>query len=125
MNGAGVMPTETEDDLLIAQTMFVLPESVIASIESMGGIMHGMNANTFTAGCFKLVDGASIEEFAAAVADTVKNNHWSCGFPELHTVISVNGHVVSMFGHTGPVENFTNAILAVYADAVVISTQAL
>ncbi len=125
MGGAGIMPTEGEDAILTAQTMFVLPESVTASIESMGGIMHGMNANTFTAGCFKLVDGASIEEFAAAVAENIKNNQWSCGFPEVHTIISVEGHVVSMFGHSEPVENFTQALLTAYSSAVVVSTQPL
>lgn len=125
MSGAGVMPTDDEDSLLSIQAMCVLPESVMASFDTVGILMHGMNANTFTAGCFKLVDGASAEDFAAAIAESVKNNQWICGFPETHTVISVEGHVISMFGNGEAIENFTQKTLAAYSSAVVVLTQAL
>ena len=124
--GPGYIPSNDEEALLAAQTYFVLSDEAIAMVEGdMGMLMHAMNANTFTAGSFKLKADATAESFAASVKDTVTNNRWMCGFPEKLVIISVGDYVVSAFGNGELIANFTAKVQAAFENATILAEEAL
>jgi len=72
--------------------------------------MHGMSANTFTAGVFHLKADADKDAFIASVTESVKNNHWMCGSPEKFVVITVGDYIITAFGHAGVTEFSANTV---------------
>ena len=124
--GPGYIPYDDEEALLSAQTFFVLSEEAIAMVEGeMGMLMHAMNANTFTAGSFKLREGVSAEDFAVSAKSTVTTNRWMCGFPETFVVVSIGDYVVSAFGNGELIANFVAKIQASFENATVVVEEAL
>lgn len=88
--------------------MLAIPADAAAMVNDAASMMHMMNANTFTAGAFRLADVANEEAFAAAVKENVMNRQWMCGFPEKLVIISDgNGFVVTAFGHGDAINPFT------------------
>ena len=108
--GAGKIPTDNEEALGAAQSYFVMTAENVAMIEEMAHLMHGMNANTFTAGAFTLKADADKDAFIASVTESVKNNHWMCGAPEKFVVITVGDCIITAFGHAGVTEFSANTI---------------
>ena len=130
--GAGSIPTDNEEALLTAQAYFVMDETAVAMVEEIAHLMHGMNANTFTAGAFKLKADADKDAFIASVTESVKNNHWMCGSPEQFVVITLGDYIVTAFGHAGVTEfsantvpTFVNNLKACYESATVVVEEAL
>ena len=130
--GAGSIPTDNEEALLTAQAYFVMDETAIAMVEEIAHLMHGMNANTFTAGAFKLKADADKDAFIASVTESVKNNRWMCGSPEKFVVITLGDYIITAFGHAGASEFSANTIpvfvdnvKACYASAEVVVEESL
>ena len=130
--GAGSIPTDNEEALLTAQAYFVMDETAIAMVEEIAHLMHGMNANTFTAGAFKLKADADKDAFIASVTESVKNNRWMCGSPEKFVVIALGDYIITAFGHAGASEfsantipTFVNNVKACYASAEVVVEESL
>ena len=97
--GPGYIPAGDEEALLAAQTFFVLSETALAMTEGdMGMLMHAMNANTFTAGAFKLKADATAEGFAADAKETVTNNRWIIRFSLLPLMIPLCSSTAWMNG---------------------------
>ena len=130
--GAGSIPTDNEEALGAAQAYFVMDAETVAMADEIAHLMHGMNANTFTAGVFHLKADADKDAFIASVTESVKNNHWMCGSPEKFVVITVGDYIITVFGHAGVTEfsantipSFVNNVKACYETATVVVEEAL
>ena len=130
--GPGSIPTDNEEALATAQAYFVMNEEAVAMVEEMAHVMHGMNANTFTAGAFLLKADADKDAFIASVTDSVKNNRWMCGSPEKFVVITLGDYIVTAFGHASVTEFsantipvFVNNVKACYESAEVVVEESL
>ena len=81
------------------QYNLIVPESQLASIEQAASLSHGMMANNFTCGVYKLKDGANTETFADAVRNAYQDNQWLCGQPESLLIAEVDDrYVLAAFG---------------------------
>ena len=130
--GAGSIPTDNEEALATAQAYFVMSAENVAMAAEMAHLMHGMNANTFTAGAFVLKADADKEAFIASATESVKNNRWMCGTPEKFVVITVGDVIITAFGHAGVTEfsantipTFVNNVKACYENAEVVVEESL
>ncbi|MBR6793154.1 MAG: hypothetical protein IKM48_02210 [Clostridia bacterium] len=83
-----------------------LPASEAEKIDDAASMMHMMNANTFTAGVYRLVDGTDAEAFANAYKSNLDNRRWMCGFPEKFIVINTGSYVITAFGNGQVIDTF-------------------
>lgn len=130
--GAGSIPTEGEEALGTAQAYFVMSAENIALVDEIAHLMHGMNANTFTAGVFHLKDASTTDAFVSSAKESFLNNHWMCGSPEKFVAISVGDYVITAFGHAGVTEfsantipTFVDTVKACYEGAVILDEASL
>ena len=80
-----------------------------------------MNANTFTAGAFRLRDAKDSEAVAEAVKTGLSGRQWLCGFPEEYLIASVDNYLVSVFGTAELVETFKTQLDSAYENVSVLS----
>ena len=130
--GAGSIPTDNEEALMTAQAYFVMDADAVAMVDEIAHLMHGMNANTFTAGVFHLKNAADKDAFIASVKASVMGNHWMCGSPEKFVVITVGDYVITAFGHAGVTEfsantvpPFVDSVKANYPTATVVVEESI
>lgn len=106
--------TEYMDNVL------AVPEDAAAMLDDAASLMHGMNANTFTAGAYHLADVANEEAFVQAVKENTMNRQWMCGFPDKLVIISDGaGYVVSAFGKNDNIENFKTKLIEMGGTVIV------
>ncbi len=96
-----------------------------ALIDGAASLIHAMNANTFTAGCYRLSEVANKTAFIEAMKTSVSGNQWMCGFPEKLLIVSIDNYVVVSFGAADISENFKTKLLAAYEIAVVEADEAI
>lgn len=110
-----VSKTEDLDSLL------GMPADGATMIDDAASMMHMMNANTFTAGAYHLMDASLQKDLADLLKDNIMNRQWMCGFPDTLLIASVGGeYVVSAFGNAEIMENFKTKLLEQYDAAEVI-----
>ena len=98
------------------QYMLLVPEAELAGVTEAASLLHAMNANTFTAGSFKVNDAAA---FATAMQSAVQGNMWMCGFPEQLVIFTFgNEFAVVAFGNGELIANSRAKLTAAYPDAV-------
>lgn len=118
---AGIMDTPANFDMEYAEGMtysLLVPAEQVANVAEAASMMHMMNANTFTCGVFRLAEGVTISDFAAAMQQAVQSNMWMCGFPEQLLIKDIAGeYVVMAFGHTDPITTFEKHLNEVYPNA--------
>ncbi len=102
-------------------SILLIPEAEQAKIDAAGSFMHMMNANSFTCGAYHLTNAADVDAFAQTMRDTIANNQWMCGFPELMYIAKVGtSNVVVMFGLTDAVNPVKTGLQEAYGDAVTV-----
>ena len=123
--GAGdamVMDAPGAMDLSDAETvdfMVGLPADSAAMIDDAASALHMMNANTFTAGCYRVTDSANVEAVVKSLQENIQNRQWMCGFPEGLVIYTVGNYVVSAFGNQQLLDTFASHLGGVYGEAVV------
>lgn len=121
--GAGeamVMDAPGALDITDAETvdyMVGLPADALAMVDDAANAMHMMNANTFTAGCFRVADSANVDAVVKALQENIHNRQWMCGFPEGLVIYTVGNYVVSAFGAQDLLDVFTGHLSAAYENA--------
>ena len=95
----------------------IVPAEQVANVTAAASLIHGMNANTFTAAAYTVAD---VQAFAAAMQTAIQGNHWMCGFPEKLLIASAGGNVVVAFGHTDAVGPFKAHLTEAFADAEIL-----
>lgn len=113
----GAMNLEKAEELGMENRM-CYPMSAIEYIDDASSLIHGMISNGFTAGAYHVTEAANVETVAEQIKERTLSNQWMCGFPEKLVITSVEDYVVSFFGYTENIENFKEAMMEVYGDAV-------
>lgn len=103
----------------------IMPADQMANLAEAGSLLHGMNANNFTCGAFKLVEGADETAFVTAMQTAIQNNQWVCGFPELLLVMKVEGVILVAFGHSDIVPTFQTNVTNAFAGAEVLVNETI
>ena len=103
----------------------VFPADAVAQIDDAASLIHMMNANTFTAGAYRTVEGTDVAALIESIKATVEGNQWMCGFPEKLVIFSIDGYVVSAFGAADLIDNFSAKLTAAYPTANAAVSQAL
>lgn len=102
-----------------------IPAASVSKIDDAASVIHMMNANTFTAGVYRLKDG----EDAGALTDEIKANiearNWMCGFPDKLIIATVDNYVVSAFGANELIDTFKTKLTDAYDSASVTVEQSL
>lgn len=122
-NMPGAFDTSKTEEL---DTALALPASEAEKIDDAASMVHMMNANTFTAAAYHLVDGTDVTAFAEAVKENVMAKQWMCGMPDTFIVINVDGHyVLTAFGADEIIQSFKTTTLSALEGAEVIVEQAV
>ncbi len=96
------------------------PAASIDMIDEAANLIHMMNANTFTMASYHVTDKANLDAAVKAIDDNLSVRQWMCGFPELLTIITIDGeYIVSMFGAGDLVTSIKDQVIASYPNAVV------
>ena len=97
-----------------------IPEEEIGNIQGTASAMHMMMLNNFCVGAYKLVDGADVQAFMAAVQNQYLTGQWMCGIPEQAIVVEVDGIVLAGYGLNNIMENFIAAMVESYPNATIM-----
>ena len=125
MGGPATITLGSEENDATVKAFFVLNDDAFAMVDDVAHLMHMMNQNTFTAGCFHIADGNKPADFAASVKESVSNNNWMCGFSEKLVVIVIGDYVISAFGHGNAIDPFVEKVQAAYETASVVVEESL
>lgn len=109
------------EDAELVDNSLGFPAADIDQIDDAASLTHMMNANTFTAGAYHVVDSTNIATVAADVKENILNRQWICGFPDKVVIASVGNYVVAFFGENGIVDTFKTQLTEVYPTATIIS----
>lgn len=101
------------------QSELVISVDTQALVDDAASMIHGMNANTFTCGAFRVKNSADVNKVVSAMEESIQNNRWMCGIPETVLIMTVDNYVVSCFGATELINTFKTNMQAAYADAKV------
>ena len=104
------------------QYNLIVPEAEWANITEAASLIHAMNANTFTAGVYKVSDAAA---FGTAMQTAIAGNQWMCGFPEKLLIAEVGGYVLVAFGNGEVMNVFTGHFNTAYAGANILVDEAI
>ena len=107
------------------QYNLLVPADNAGLITDCASVIHAMNANTFTCGAYKLVDGADETAFVTAMQTAIQGNQWMCGFPETLLIANVDGIIVVAFGVNDAMTPFTPNLTAAYAEAQIVVNEAI
>ena len=114
--------TKTED----LDSLLGMPAAGATMIDDAASMMHMMNANTFTAGAYHLLDASLQQELADLLKDNIMNRQWMCGFPDTLVIASVGDeYVISAFGNAEIIETFKTKLQEQYEVTEVIYEESL
>ena len=114
MDAPGAMDMSDTETL---DFMVGLPVDSAAMVDDAASALHMMNANTFTAGCFRVTDSANVETVVKALQENIQARQWMCGIPEGLVIYTVGNYVVSAFGAQELLDVFTAHLTATFAGA--------
>ena len=96
----------TDDNALGAQLVCNMQAAEL--IESAASFTHSMNSNIFTGAAYRLKKADDSHKFASLMLDSIKNNAWICGSPDMVMIAELaDGYVVVSFGQDGDGKIFT------------------
>ena len=108
------------DDEGISTVLYV-PVDQIANIDEASSLMHGMMANNFTCGAFRLAEGTDAKAFAEAMHKSITEQHFLCGAPEAVFVATVGDeYVVAAYGLKDLLDTLQSKLSAAYPGAQVV-----
>ncbi len=109
MDAPGAVPATDTDTLTY---MLNVPETLHAQVVEAASLMHMMNANTFTAGAYKIT--GDVNAFVSTLKDGILSTQWMCGFPELLIIATVDDYVIAFYGNTQLVNTFATYLTTAY-----------
>lgn len=93
----------------------LVPADQIANVKEAASMIHGMNANSFTCGVFRLAEGVKAADFGEAMRQAIQNNQWMCGFPDKLEIRAFGDtYVLAAFGINDAMNPFIAHMDAVY-----------
>ncbi len=101
--------------------LLIASADATAMVDGAASLFHMMNYNNFTCGSFHIADAANVEAFVASMKDSIMNNMWMCGFPEVLVITQIGeNNVVVNFGLTDMVNNMKYRLVEAFPEAVVL-----
>lgn len=100
-----------------------IAEDALALVDEAGTMIHGMNANTFTAAAYHLKDANNAETLVNSLKDSIKSTQWMCGFPDTLIIYTVGDYVVAAFGNTDAIETFKTKLATVYGESATLNVE--
>lgn len=101
----------------------LVPETEVANVTDAASMMHGMMANNFTCGVFRVADAAA---FAETMHTAIANNPWICGMPERMTIATIgNEYVIAVFGINDAMNPFDAHMVAAYPEVKIVYSEAI
>lgn len=97
------------------------PASQAENIEDAATAIHMMMANNFSAGAYKLKDGADVKAFADEYVAGLDGRQWMCGMPEKYVVVSTGNFVITAYGLGNIIEYFKTTASAALENAQVLA----
>ena len=105
-------------------SLYAFPPAEIGKIDSAAGMIHGMNANIFTCGAFRIKQGNDINACAEQIKNHVLSKQFLCGSPENLAILSLPGnYLISVFGTTDAVTSFVQKTKGLIDDVTVVTEQ--
>lgn len=102
------------------------PSNSVALLNSAASLSHAMNANTFTAGAFRVNDANEVEMLASDIQENIMGRQWLCGFPETLLIVQVGEDtLVSAFGLDQNIQNLKSGLTENFKDCKVICEESL
>lgn len=116
MNQPGVVDITNQETM---ESLLGMPQEGTDLINDAASLMHMMNANTFTAGAYRLNNSEDVQALADIMKDALMNRQWLCGIPEKMIIASVgSNYVVTVIGAADLLENFKTALTDTYAATI-------
>ena len=101
------------------------PAADADKLAGAASLTHMMNANTFTAGAYRLNDSSDMDAVVSDLKDNIMSRQWMCGFPDKLVVITINEVVVAMYGDEELINSFRDTLTASYPAAVIDFDEAI
>ena len=113
-------------DVESLDAMLGVPADAASYVDDAASMMHMMNANTFTAGAYRVTDAANQQDFCEKLKDNIMNRQWMCGFPDTLIIVSIgDNYVVSAFGHAEIIDTFKTKLTAEYPMSKIVYEESL
>lgn len=123
MDAPGKYTVEGNGETLDNMTAF--PKDCESLIDDAASLFHMMNANTFTAGAFRLKNADDAADLMQKLRDNIASRQWMCGFPDKFMVASIGNYVVSAYGNEEIMDSFKSSLIAAYPDTAVSFEEAI
>ena len=105
-------------------TVLMVPGENMDKIAEVSSLMHGMMANNFTCGAYKLKDGSDAKAFGEAMYKSIVAQRFLCGAPEAVFVAHLgNDYVVAAYGLKDLMDLLNNKLVAAYPGAQVLYSE--
>ena len=95
------------------------PAADAGKLSDAASLTHMMNANTFTAGAYRLNDSSDMDAVVSDLKDNIMSRQWMCGFPDKLVIVTYGDYIVSCFGAEDLVDQFRDAMSAAFDGASV------
>ncbi|MBR3599435.1 MAG: hypothetical protein IKL53_06085, partial [Lachnospiraceae bacterium] len=113
-------------DVESLDAMLGVPADAASYVDDAASMMHMMNANTFTAGAYRVTDAANQQDFCDKLKDNIMNRQWMCGFPDTLIIVSIgDNYVVSAFGNAEIIDTFKTKLTAEYPMSKIVYEESL
>ena len=113
-------------DVESLDAMLGVPADAASYVDDAASMMHMMNANTFTAGAYRVTDAANQQDFCDKLKDNIMNRQWMCGFPDTLVIVSIgDNYVVSAFGNAEIIDTFKTKLTAEYPMSEIVYEESL
>ena len=108
------------------QSLFACSANTAAMIDGAASLLHGMNANNFTAVAYHLTGGVKADDFVSAIKADVEAQQWLCGAPEQLSIAPLSTeYVVVAYGAADLIATFEGKLTAAFPSAVFTVQQPL
>ena len=122
-NAPGTFDVKDTESL---RSLLIVPEDDAGLIDDAASLIHAMNANTFTGSAFHLSDPDNLDTFSDSLKESVLNNQWMCGFPEVFFLAQINDdYIVSAFGNADLIKYFKTQLTKQYPSAEILAEENL
>lgn len=129
MGGDAVNPVDNAPGTVnVAETDFLVynlkvPEGETANITDAASMIHGMLANNFTSGVYRVEDARA---FADAMHEALGSTQWICGMPDEMTIaVIADTYVVVAYGVSDAMSSFDRYLTAAYPNAQTVYHEAV
>ena len=124
-----MLTTNSKNEKVMKKIFVLLAAMALAvgcnKIDDAASLMHMMNANTFTAGAYRTVEGTDIAALTESIKANIQSNHWMCGMPEKMLVAIVGEYVVATFGLESVITTFEGKLTAAYTSTEIAYSAAI